>query len=1153
MASFSNAVPSSSRSPSPHTPEASDNVDPIVLQNDLDLASWFSNGKGISVGSEFDVNMNAINDTNTKHEDDAMLRLDDLLERHAFEEPTAVSVISAYHAATSPIASSAPPSNSLSPITTGNNRPTKPIPPPVTRLLHRDPFPSNQKVVHPPKESCFNLPIMIPSIPEGGTKSRVETQVRVSVELADTSSSADPRAYNRVGSWKWLQLPAGTATKKRTRKQGKIDPEQEDILYLSASVSCASPPHSKVLSCSSCQAREAKRVAKKLAARVRPRSDSDSPPSAAKHKHREDTTSIIQFNCAEVLDFSAGSVVLPLRITCYCRHHREKVGFLVHFTMVDHLGRIVGTGTTRPIMITDDHKTTAGSLNHGGKSGPDLVPTGYNTDYDWTQGNGVVGEVSPIESRAPSRRSKDPVVSGLAKRAKPYDSRGKRNKGLRGGSESSVPSPANSTSTLPLTRSPTPPSRDGQLASLQPPLDLPLLQHSSQESESSSDTMVTPEDRTMDLSLLTAVTQSFQQQMDTLPNSLAAPSQPHIAHPQSLSLLLFGSNQSISLPVPTIHRLIPNSGPTHGGIEVTVLGINFHPNMQLNCVFGDVVASSTQRWSDNTLVCILPPRATAGVVAVWFDGIPKSSDPTASPLSLFTYSDDSDRALMELALQVVGLKMTGKIEDAKNVAMRIVGNAGNDPSQQQHNMASNMMHIASLHHDLRPLLVARATEGENFEALIIDFLLILDTSLEEESAPDVLSTPSVISHRNSSGQGLLHLAAFLGFEHLVRFLIARGADLDSRDRNGCTPLHLATISSSEACARLLIESGADIEVVDASGKSPLETARPGFFDGILPPSPAVAQSSSDQEYYTDGDDDGESQWGDAEEDSEPDERAVVTRRSHHRRSRRKPRASGEKSAPEPPPDPPKVEEKLKTDVNVDEKQAASFISMIQRTLAQIPTAQGMIPNVPHLPGMPAVPWGALPQIPVVFPVFIPLAGWPSFLGGDNAATEVSEGEQKKKEAGAVGAAMELKATWEKLLSLASAQRPSQEELPPPQYTPRAESTAEDTPLTPSLDASEEAQSSATPHTSSSSDIRTSSRRVEYSQAPVLDEDIDAYAYRPSTKQTQKIQKKHDRMLFSFWLPVLLFGSLYLLYTILQFTFRFLKSTLPIRSGHLITS
>jgi hypothetical protein len=63
---------------------------------------------------------------------------------------------------------------------------------------------------------------MFPSIPEGGTKSRVETQVRVTVDLADSSSSSDPFKYDRVGSWKWLKLPHGTATKKRTRKQGKI-------------------------------------------------------------------------------------------------------------------------------------------------------------------------------------------------------------------------------------------------------------------------------------------------------------------------------------------------------------------------------------------------------------------------------------------------------------------------------------------------------------------------------------------------------------------------------------------------------------------------------------------------------------------------------------------------------------------------------------------------------------------------------------------------------------------------------------------------------------------------------------------------------------------------------------------------------------------
>lgn len=63
---------------------------------------------------------------------------------------------------------------------------------------------------------------MVPSIPEGGTKSRVETQIRLTIDLADSSSSSDPFKYNRVGSWKWLKLPHGTTTKRRTRKQGKI-------------------------------------------------------------------------------------------------------------------------------------------------------------------------------------------------------------------------------------------------------------------------------------------------------------------------------------------------------------------------------------------------------------------------------------------------------------------------------------------------------------------------------------------------------------------------------------------------------------------------------------------------------------------------------------------------------------------------------------------------------------------------------------------------------------------------------------------------------------------------------------------------------------------------------------------------------------------
>ncbi len=69
----------------------------------------------------------------------------------------------------------------------------------------------------------FSLAIMTPNIPSSGTKSRVETQVRVQLDLTlGSCSSGDPFRYDKVGSWKWLKLPKGTATRKRSRKDGKI-------------------------------------------------------------------------------------------------------------------------------------------------------------------------------------------------------------------------------------------------------------------------------------------------------------------------------------------------------------------------------------------------------------------------------------------------------------------------------------------------------------------------------------------------------------------------------------------------------------------------------------------------------------------------------------------------------------------------------------------------------------------------------------------------------------------------------------------------------------------------------------------------------------------------------------------------------------------
>lgn len=151
-----------------------------------------------------------------------------------------------------------------------------------------------------------------------------------------------------------------------------------------------------------------------------------------------------------------------------------------------------------------------------------------------------------------------------------------------------------------------------------------------------------------------------QQQDDPTPNPeqsdssmlSSLPSLPSILQPeQQISQIPFlffpplSASLPHTLPPPTIHRLIPASGPTHGGIEVTVLGANFHSSLQLNCVFGDTLAGSTQRWSDNALVCVLPPRDRPGVVGVWFEGMKEIGLVADGPPSLFTYTDESDRAL----------------------------------------------------------------------------------------------------------------------------------------------------------------------------------------------------------------------------------------------------------------------------------------------------------------------------------------------------------------------------------------------------------------------------------------------------------------------------------------------------------------------------
>ncbi|KAI7891597.1 uncharacterized protein EV154DRAFT_507279 [Mucor mucedo] len=221
--------------------------------------------------------------------------------------------------------------------------------------------------------------------------------------------------------------------------------------------------------------------------------------------------------------------------------------------------------------------------------------------------------------------------------------------------------------------------------------------------------------------------------------------------------------------LPQLDRLVPSQGPTYGGIEVTLLGSGFYQG--LTCLFGEHQAS-TIFWNSSTMVCILPPANHTGPVVVSFKEHTLVLE--GQDVAIFTYFDASDQALLELALQVVGLKMTGKLHDAKSVAMRIV--QGGEQYQQQ-NVQQDLVH-----------------------------------ALQKSSLLNLLVT-------NKQGQSLLHLAVIVQNEVLVKSLVAccpldeKAKLLNLQDVNEMTCLHFAIQSKSVDMVRLLLISGANPTLV----------------------------------------------------------------------------------------------------------------------------------------------------------------------------------------------------------------------------------------------------------------------------------------------------------------------------------------------------
>jgi ankyrin repeat protein len=68
----------------------------------------------------------------------------------------------------------------------------------------------------------------------------------------------------------------------------------------------------------------------------------------------------------------------------------------------------------------------------------------------------------------------------------------------------------------------------------------------------------------------------------------------------------------------------------------------------------------------------------------------------------------------------------------------------------------------------------------------------------------------------------LHWAVKNGHTVVVKYLLERGADVNSKDDGHVTPLHLACAEENAEIAHMLVENGASIEIKNWEHKTPVD-------------------------------------------------------------------------------------------------------------------------------------------------------------------------------------------------------------------------------------------------------------------------------------------------------------------------------------------
>ncbi|KAI1805735.1 hypothetical protein F4811DRAFT_560948 [Daldinia bambusicola] len=551
----------------------------------------------------------------------------------------------------------------------------------------------------------------------------------------------------------------------------------------------------------------------------------------------------------------------PMRIACYCRHHGEKMGFQVIFTIKDYKDNVVAQQISSSIMITDDHKThlpaasttqnsvldqpslpVAMDINH---MDPSTQP--FRTSPQISDAPGLPqatsfslqGHNSPsvpvTTSRVMSRQGSPTSPSGPTARKRKASGSLKLPTGLAmtrletGQSPSTIPlgaqNESNITSAAASPFSPNmgafPMSTDsifnGQQANLNnigqqypTPIGPPT------PNSNAAETSFPQGSRNMSVDNV-PVSQLFSAPSSAHPSRAPSPSRlrndlQNISH-GSLSQNIYNAPTAMntSRAQPMIYKIIPGEGPKSGGVEVTILGSGF-TNGGLEVMFGEQRAATTTYWGETSLVCLLPPSPNAGIVPVSIrqPGVAPQLSFNSNQQPLFRYVDDDEHRLIRTALTVLGNKLGNKMADVADIARNIIyGPAGGGawgPSPGAGGQTPNT-NFNNLEQDL----------SESVEKGLLRILELIDL--------DDSANKAKINLRRASGQTMLHLACSIGLVRFVAGLLSRGANVGVRDKGGFTPLHMAAMNGHQEIVRRLIMRGADPNMRSLSGLTPADVAR----------------------------------------------------------------------------------------------------------------------------------------------------------------------------------------------------------------------------------------------------------------------------------------------------------------------------------------